>query len=409
MRKRTIAICIAISACVVFALLFGAFASYNELFSLKTLEEMVEAPKEEENGSDSKEEKNEQLLVLTDDQIRNSQIGTQQAKEGVLHIKIAVPANINVNPNHYAHVVPNTDAVVQEVRANLGDIVNAGDILAILESREIAEAKANYLAALRREALTSNILRREKELKAKKISPEQDYLNAKMAYEEAEIALTLSAQKLQALGFNSEEIQNLPNEDQANLRFCCLRAPIEGTIIKRHMTTGELVTAGEEAFIIADLRNVWVEMKIYPKDLASVKLGQRIDVTADHSNKTTMAKLVYLSPILDPENRTAIAIAEIDNASGIWRPGSFVTANITTNVVKAPILVRTDAIQNLYGVDTIFVRHEQGFEHRPVKVGRSDGKYTEILSGLQKGEFYASDNAFVLKAELTKADGAEDD
>ena len=407
MRKRKIAIYIAICACTVFALLFGAFTSFFTGFNLgSSVEAVAEA---ETDDTQEKKTTSDNLLTLTEEQIHNSQIGTMQAKEGILHIRTSVPSNIVVNPNRYAHVVSNTDAIVQEVKADLGEWVAEGEILGILESREIAEAKANHLAALRREKLTENILAREKELKAKKISPEQDFLNAQIAYEEADIALTLTTQKLLALGLNIDEIQNLPNEDTSTLRLYCLRAPIDGTIIKRHMTKGEVINANEEAFIIANLKTVWVEMKIYPKDLAVVKIGQKVEVTSDQSSKSTIAKIIYLSPILDEDTRTATAIGEIDNSSGVWRPGSFVTANITTNVIKAPIAVRSDAIQNIYGVDTIFVRHEQGFEIRPVKVGRSDGKQTEIVSGLQKGEIYAADNAFALKAELTKADGAEDD
>src|ERR1700722_14375985 len=109
MRKRTIAICIAIAACLVLTLLFGAFTSFFDVFNLKAATEAAAEPETKEE--EEKKERSDNLLKLTEEQIRNVQIGTLQAKEGILHIKTSVSASIVVNPNRYAHVVSNTDAI----------------------------------------------------------------------------------------------------------------------------------------------------------------------------------------------------------------------------------------------------------------------------------------------------------
>jgi membrane fusion protein, heavy metal efflux system len=344
---------------------------------------------------------------LTAEQIRESEIEMLSVREGTLTMRSCVPGKITANPNNYAHVLSPTTASAYEVRRNLGDNVAQGDVLAILESRDIAEAKADFLAAKRREALAMSLYDRELELRNKRISAEQDFLKAHADAEEAQIATALSKQKLQALGLSDEEIEQVPQESSSNLRLYTMRAPIAGTIIKKHMTTGELLDASEESFIIADLSTVWVEMAIYPKDLATIRAGQKVEVSSDHSPIPAVAKIIYLSPVIDEESHTATAIAEIDNHTGDWRPGSFICASVITNTVRVPFAIRKEGLQSIEGKDYVFVRTADGFAQRQVIVGRSDGEMVEILAGLSRGESYAAVNSFLFKAELTKV--ADDD
>lgn len=398
MRKKNLAICIAIVACAAFALLIGAFSSFNHENAEKQEPEVVGVVTDANHKA---------TFALTKQQIEESGIETEIAKEGKLLIKTCVPGKITTNPNKYAHVVSPTNAVVYEVVRDLGENVKAGDLLATLESREMAEAKAEYLAAARREALMHTLLEREQNLKDKKISAEQDFLKAQTDAEEAKIALTLSKQKLQALGLNDSEIRKIQGESESNLRLYLMRAPIDGTIIKKHITTGEVLNPNEESFVIADLSKVLVEMAIYPKDLESIKKGQYFEVTADHSSKSAKALILYLSPTIDEESHTATAIGEINNSTGSWRPGSFVCASIITNEVQAPVVIKKEGLQNIEGTDYVFVKTKEGFEQREVTVGLDDGTHLEITSGLKNGEVYVGNNSFLFKAELTKV--AEDD
>src|SRR3546814_11734489 len=91
-------------------------------------------------------------------------------------------------------------SVVAEVAKNLGDPVARGDVLAVLESRELAEAKADYLSALRQESLASTTLRREKDLWIKQVSAEQEYLDARTAAATARNRLAEEQPRLSPLG-----------------------------------------------------------------------------------------------------------------------------------------------------------------------------------------------------------------
>jgi membrane fusion protein, heavy metal efflux system len=157
---------------------------------------------------------------------------------------------------------------------------------------------------------------------------------------------------------------------------------------------------------VADLRTVWVEIGIYPKDLYRVKEGQMVEVVVPVENKGSQARLIYVSPIVADETITAKAVAELDNPQGIWRPGVFVKVNIATEKISLPLVIPKEAVQNSDGRDFVFIVTAEGFEKRFIKLGQSDNENVEVLSGLNPGEQYVANKTFLLKAELGKS-GAE--
>jgi cobalt-zinc-cadmium efflux system membrane fusion protein len=121
----------------------------------------------------------------------------------------------------------------------------------------------------------------------------------------------------------------------------------------------------------------------------------------------TTGKIVFVSPLLDKETRTARVVAVIENPDGRWRPGSFVTAAIAIEERAAPVVAPFSAVQTVEGRKAVFVRTKDGFEKRDVVLGQRDGQSVEIVSGLDAGETIAVSNTFSLKAELSKP-GEED-
>ena len=127
-----------------------------------------------------------------------------------------------------------------------------------------------------------------------------------------------------------------------------------------------------------------------------------VDISRPIDGKISQAKIIYLSPIIQDETITAKAVAEMENSSGNWRPGSFVKVNIATENAYAPIVVPKEAIQEIEGKEFVFVRIPEGFEKRQAQIGVGDNENVEILSGLSAGEEYASSKTFLLKADLSK-------
>ena len=349
------------------------------------------------------EQDSEGLIKLSAAQIEGAGIGMAPVMSGKLVKEVAVPGRIAINADAQAKIVPKLSGTAARVQKLLGETVKKGDLLAALESREMADAKAEYFAAWRAEELASSIFEREERLWNQKVTAEQDYLTAKNSHQAAKIKLDLAHQRLHTIGLSDDEIKNLPKiADEGQYRFYEIRSPIDGRVTARDIVLGQVVGTDREIFTIADLAKVWVEMAIPPGDLAFAREGQEIRVSA--GEQKGVGKIIALSPVIDPETRSAKAIAELDNAGNIWKLGDYVNARLMSGEQEADLIVPQAAIQTVNGNKVVFVSEGGGFRARQVTTGRSDSMNVEVLSGLEFGETIATSNTFTLKAELGKSE-----
>lgn len=359
----------------------------------------------EENSTS--EEVAEVIIRMTPSQIAATQLGVKPTRPKQLQIIHSFPARIVLNGNRYAHVTTEASGVARDVRKALGDNVQAGEVLAVLESRDIAEAKGNYLAALRMETLAKDTLAREHQLHQRKVTAQADFLTAEHDSEQATIRRELAGQKLRAIGLTDAQIAKLPQTNSSDLRLYELLAPFTGTVVERDISPGELIAAGSDPYVIADLTTVWVDIGVHAKDIDKIHKGQQIRIKNPNIPLSGIATIVYLSPIVDSETRSARAIAEIDNREGNWRPGTYVQAAVQTDSKDAAVTVPKTAIQRVNGEDVVFVQHDDGLKPRVVEMGLCDDDDVEILQGLNAEECCATNNTFVLKSELLKSDEEE--
>jgi len=182
-----------------------------------------------------------------------------------------------------------------------------------------------------------------------------------------------------------------------------IKSLLDGIVIEKHITIGEVRTEDEPAFVIADLDTVWVNLSIYQMHLPYVRVGQHVTVSSGQEFADATGKISYLSPIVDEHTRTATARVVLANHNGNWRPGLFVEGRIVANEQPVSLLVPRSALQNFEGNSVIFVSTPEGFEPMPVEIGRMDKSSAEILSGLLIGQEYVSKGGFTLKAELEKS------
>lgn len=345
----------------------------------------------------------EEVVRLADAELKEFGITLATAEGGALDQYIDLPGEIVLNADRMAHVVPRVSGIVREVRMTVGDKVNnAGELMAVIESRELADGKADFLAAAEREALAQTNFNREERLWGKKVTSEQEYLDARQALAEARIATNSAEQQLHALGFSDAELKALPGHPDATYTRFEIKAPLAGTIIEKHMTLGENVNADTDVFTIADLSTVWVDINVYQKDLVNIRKGQTVVIEIGHGIASATGTIAWVGPQVDETTRTAKARVELANPDGDLRPGLFVTARVAVGSTPASIVVPKSALQDFEERTVIFVRTEKGFEPKPVEVGRRNGTKVEILSGLEAGQTYVSQGAFTLKAQLSK-------
>jgi cobalt-zinc-cadmium efflux system membrane fusion protein len=315
-----------------------------------------------------------------------------------------LPGEVALNADRVCHVVPLISGLIAESRKNLGDVVREGEVIAVLDSRELADAKSSYLVHLKREELARINFDRIRNLWERKVSPEKEFLDARKAFEEEKIERLAAVQKLRALGLSKDDLENLRKNPDGPMTRYELRAPFDGVVIEKHMSKGEWVDDKADILCVADLATVWVDITVYANDLDAVRLGQHVTVKSDSTDLQASGKVSYVGPLVGEESRTAKARVVIDNRKGRWRPGMFVSVQLIREEKQVPVAVKAEAIQTLdrFG-PSVFVRHGNQFEARPVELGRTDSRHVEVLKGLASGEQYASAKSFILKSELGKA------
>jgi cobalt-zinc-cadmium efflux system membrane fusion protein len=363
---------------------------------------LQEGAAEHAEAGHAEHEEHEDAVKLTPEQVREFGVEVAVAGPGTLATELTLNGEVKLNADRLAHVVPRVAGVVRKVHKNLGDTVKSGEVMAVLESRELASLKSDYLAARERVALAQTTFEREKTLWEKKISAEQDYLEAKQALAEARIQARSAEQELHALGFAEDYLVKLPGHGDASLTQFEVVAPFDGTVIEKHVTLGEALKDDSELFVVADLSTVWVDFSVHQKDLPKVRAGQAIAVSDGPGAAEASGSIAYVGPVVGEETRTAVARVVLPNEGGAWRPGLFVTGTVDVSEVKVPLAVASAAIQTVEEKPAVFVETEGGFKAQAVEPGRSDRDETEIVKGLEPGQRYVAKGAFTLKAQLSK-------
>jgi len=353
------------------------------------------------------EKRDEATIKLSERQVEAGKFAVVEVQGGVLGKRITAPGSIVPSGDHIARVAVRLLGTVAELRKRLGDAVQAGEVVAVIESREVADAKSEYLAARLVFDLQQTLFNRSTRLFEGKVLSENDFLRARTTYEDARVKIEIARQKLFALSLTAEQIEALPQQPVETLRRQELRAPIAGRVAERRVELGSLVgREGQESelFVIVDLSVVWAELAVPPSDLASIHESQKITIAAGTGSESSPATIMFVSPLLDKDTRAARVVASVDNATLKWRPGSFITAEIPTDEAPAAIVVPKTALQSVKGDTVVFVRTADGFEARKVSIGRQDARVAEVTSGLSASERIATANTFILKADLGKAE-----
>lgn len=356
-----------------------------------------------EEPSTNTETAKENYIELTPEAQQRAGIKVKMAGPAQIQTFLELPGEIQFNQNRLAHVVPQVEGVVAAVYKHLGDPVEKGELIAVLESRELADLKSQYYTAIKRQELAQLTYNREKRLWEEKISAKQDYLAAKTALAEARIAVATATQRLVTLGLSPEKLNTVAKKSRLKFSRYPIRAPFKGRVVRKHIVRGEVVRADAELFVIADLSTVWGVITVYTKDLNKIHLGQKVTVRSKALGMEATGTISYIGYLIDLQTRSTNAHVNIPNPEERWRPGLFVTVEVAEKKISVPVAVTTGAIQTYQDQPTVFVQQGNGFEARTVTLGRRSQQWIEVVNGLSAGEHYAASNSFVLKSELGKS------
>ncbi len=334
--------------------------------------------------------------------LRDLRVTTQAAESRPAGDSVTVLGELRVNEEAYAEIGTSIPARVARVLVAPGDLVSAGQPLVELDSAEVGRGRALLEASRARLALARQTAARRRDLAADKIVTQRELEASESELSLAEAEQRAAREALEALGASRG----------AGGHFV-LATPIAGTVIDRTAVLGRLVDSREHLFSVGDLGRLWLVVHAFERDALRLHTGTtaRVSFPALPGPPTT-GTVARIGSRVDPMSRSVDVRLDIQNPSGVLRPGMSASALIPLgDRAETVVAVPVEALQRQPQGWCVFLpQAEEGlFEVRPVGRGRDLGGEVEVLSGLVAGERVAVDGAFLLRAEADKARGGADE
>ena len=330
---------------------------------------------------------------------------------------LAVAGQVAMDEQHTSHLGTIADGRITAVNVLPGAMVHRGQVLATLHSHAVHEtvgALAQAFAAVNRQrsAVTFATQARDRynhlySIQAASLEESQragqDLQQAEQMLVDAQASVRMEREHLSELLQVSPE--SLTPGNLYDKELVPIRSPIDGVVVARNISVGQVVDLGFNAFDITNLSTVWVTASVNQQDLALIQLGSLAEIPdAAASGKIYAGRVAMLGDSIDPQTRTVPVRIVVSNPATRLRPGMFVSARIAEPATRDALFVPEDALQEINGLQVVFITSDgETFQARTVNVGtRSQGR-AEVVSGLRPGDRIVLNGAFMVKAEMLKS------
>ena len=272
----------------------------------------------------------------------------------------------NIQANEMVEIKSETDGVVQEIPFEEGQKVEKGQLLVSLDATKLAatlaQAEANF-------KLAQANFERAKQLASEKLISQQEFEQNAAAFQANQANLDFTRRQL---------------------KDARILAPFAGVVSSRQISPGQIITKNSIITWLIDYDPVKVEFHVPEKFLGQVKEKQQIEVTvAAFPNETFRGEVFFVSPYVDPTNRTATVKAQIPNPEYRLRPGMFANLDLTLvvrdNSTVIPEAAITQILTNSQAM-VIAVDAAGTAQLRKIKTGVRLVGAIEVLEGLKPGE-----------------------
>lgn len=194
-------------------------------------------------------------------------------------------------------------------------------------------------------------------------------------------------------------------EGNESMRVYPVLAPFDGVVLARSTNVGA-VAGSDPLMEMADLSNVWVDLRALGADAEKLKAGQEAEIVSATGGNKVAGRIQTLLPLA--AGQSVVARAVIPNAEGRWRPGMMVSADVTVSTRQVPLAVREEGLQRFRDFTVVFAQVGDTYEVRMLELGERDGRYAEVLGGLKPGTLYVTEQSFLIKADVEKSGASHD-
>ncbi len=306
-------------------------------------------------------------------------------------------------------------------KANLGDYIKQGQILAKIQNAQVTKVAGDYIHELHQNevqqqqakaklALAERTLERVTQLNKEGIAPQKDVYAAQNAKELIQIELqglkehtihitAETKELLKQYGVQMSEtydIRKVPSSSP-------LLSPRAGVIIEKSITLGDVVDTSKPLYVVADLSNVWLDVNVFDKDIATVRVGQSVIFRSDSlPGRAIPGRISYIKPQAG-DNKTFVARAVLNNPGFLLKPGMFGQVEIEAANVSMGAYIPDGALQRFNNEIFAFIDRGDGhYLKRKITLGQRIMDGYIVTSGITVGARVVTSGALTLKAELLK-------
>lgn len=379
------------------------------------------------NVNEEEVDKDSDIIELSQEVIKNNNIISETVEERPVILSFKANGEIKKNEDKYYTISSIVQGRVVSAPVKAGDCVKEGQVLAYIQNPEITKINAAATSALHenkiaihqaetRFKLAKQNYEREQKLYNEGISARKDLNQAESDYIIAKDDLNIIKEKnihikeeMKALMVSYGITPDFVSEELTT------KIPViamkEGIVTKKNIPLGSIVTPEQILFEVTDMKNLWLDIIIYPDDIANVKPGQKIEFTADNiKDKIFTAKIEYILPVSNEETQTYTARAFLNNTDGVLYPGIFGKVKIITDTQENKVFVYEKAIQKYGKENFVFVDLGNGkYKKQPIVLQEQSDEGYFVDEGIALCDKIVTDGSFILKSEILKSEFAEED
>lgn len=363
-------------------------------------------------------------ITLDEQQEQNAKIKTEDLENRILQLRITIPAQFKAMDKFLDRIHAPIDGKVTQVFVEPGTIVKKGQGLVQIKSDAIGQIQLEFLDKYidvvsninqmkAQYNLSVQTYKRENTLYHEGISSRAEYqvAYAQMLKDRANLEslniqisaiIKVYSQRIALYGGSASSIQRAASTKKI-YPYITLCANKNGVVLDRKVNPGEIIDQNKELFNIADLSTIWLVGYAFEKDASLLKVGQDVQGVLEESKwDSVKGKLSYVSSMLDTTTKTLEVRADIENKDFLIKPNMYAEMIVNVGNINA-LAVPNTALQKYGDYNFAYVEVKPHvYEERKVEVGQHNDKYSEVKSGLNKGEKVVSQGGFSLLGESIK-------
>ena len=338
---------------------------------------------------------NDVMRVFAPESIR-TQIQVAEVMSQDLSDTLRVAGQIDFDEQALTRIGASVTGRVTQITAQLGNVVNKGDTLALINSSELSGSQLAYLRARSERELHRRNVERAKTLFDADVISAAELQRRENEYEIASAETRAARDQLRVLGVSAASIERLGETGSID-SVAGVVATIKGVVVERKIAAGQVVQPSDVLFAVADLSRVWAVAQVPEQQISQVKVGQSVSIEVPAlENEKLVGKLIYVGQTVNPDTRTVLVRTELDNKHGRLKPSMLASMLIQSAPVKR-VVVPITAVVRQDDADFIFIEEsENNFRLTEVKLAAEQNGQRVVLEGLKPGMRIVSDGAFHL-------------